>query len=716
MRGFRREGVFLVLGILLGCRGTPPAPEGRIECLRDRYGVPHVFAATDRGAMFGLGWVTARDRGFQMYYKLRIAQGRLAELVGIRRHGRRRMTTLDNDRRMRIFGFARKAEEAARLLDPETRTLLQAYADGVNAWFRRPGSRKGLFETYGLDPEPWTPASCILSWWYLGQFFATDGTRDFLAWRNRGRTRLAGRKPEAPAPDDSAAVVRREDVSEEWIREVGDFLRSKGYGSPPSEEGGEPGPKFSHAWVVGARRSATGSTLLVSDPQTKVTNPSLFFEYHVKGRTFDARGIGVPGCPMILIGFTDRVAWGVTALGADQADLFRLKTDPRHPDRYFFDGKWRPFVRRTERIRIKGRKPVELEVLETRFGPVVNSLAFAGPGAPLLALKRVPLSDLRNPTLRAGFGMMRARDAAAFLDAARGWRFPSANLLFGDRAGRIGYTLVAAIPVRSPLSPAGGRYPQDGSASRFDWRGFLPPELLPHVLDPKRGALYSANHLPVGSFYPADLGIATGSKGHSLRSWRLAERLEGGGRLGPAEVFGIHFDCVNPARRELVRLALHCRDLGLPLSPETGMALLLLEDWFANGASSDLRIEGAALATRIPLRFRAGNTPLALRHGGGLSGLTRWLRGVRRRIAKDPRAPVREEERRYVDEGLAEAWNSALEAYGEDFRRWRDLALEAVKRRPLPYFQSLEGFPGLGPARDLRTPGLFCVDGSTIQS
>ena len=91
------------------------------------------------------------------------------------------------------------------------------------------------------------------------------------------------------------------------------------------------GPKFSHAWVVGGKRTTTGSSVLVSDPQTPVRNPSLFYEFHVQGKTFNARGIGVPGSPIILIGFTDQVAWGVTALGADQADLFLLETDPASP-------------------------------------------------------------------------------------------------------------------------------------------------------------------------------------------------------------------------------------------------------------------------------------------------------------------------------------------------------------------------------------------------
>ena len=702
----------------------------KVELIRDHWGVPHLFAKTDRAALFGLGYATAEDRGFQMHFKLRIAKGRLAETVGILRHGRKRWTTLDNDRKMRTFGFARKALEASQRLDPHTRALLQAYSDGVNTWFREhPKERHPLFARFGLEPETWTPADCILSWWYLGQFFATDGTRDFLAWRNRGRDRFSRAGPQMAAlrreaakikplgPDNAAAVVQRSDVSEEWIQEVRNYLKAMGFAQSAKEGAGDKGRKFSHAWVVGGKKTTTGSTLLVSDPQTRVTNPSLFYEYHIKGGTFNARGIGVPGCPMLLIGFTRDVAWGVTALGADQADLFRLHSDRAHPGQYRLDGKWLPLETRTETIKVRGGEEVSLQIRESRFGPIVNAFAFTRPGEPLVAVKRIPLWKPSGATLRAGFAMMRARNAQEFYQAISGWRFPSTNILFGDRKGDIGYSVQGALPIRSPLALRGGRYAHDGSASKFDWKGILPFRFLPHVLNPKRGYLYSGNHLPIASFYPANIGISTGSMGHSLRSWRLSELLATQGLLTPKNVFGMHNDCVNPARREIVHLGLHCTEnLGFNLSPESQMALLILGDWFRNGASSDLRKEGAALATKIPLRFRVLNTPLTLRYGGGLSGLSRWLRAVKERLAKDPKAKVSKLEVKFVDELLSDAWEAALTQYGQDFKQWGTKARASVLQRPMPYEQSLEGFPGLDPKEHKTLPALFCVDGSTIQS
>ena len=267
--------LLLALGII-GWTGLAVAADyGPIELVRDRWGTPHVFAETDAGAMYGLGYATAEDRGFQMTYSLRIIQGRLAEVLGIVQQTNRRETSLDHDRKMRTFGFDHAAQQVVANLDRESRNLLQAYCDGVNDYFARSSDRRmALFAEYDLEPEPWTPADCLASWWHLGQFFATDGTRDLMALRNRGRNdprqmlrqlrsqrgdRGGGRRPlemdvdaRPLPPDDGPAVVKRADVSPEWIERTTQFAQEHGLANEITN--GPAGPKFSHAWVVGKSR------------------------------------------------------------------------------------------------------------------------------------------------------------------------------------------------------------------------------------------------------------------------------------------------------------------------------------------------------------------------------------------------------------------------------------------------------------------------------
>jgi penicillin amidase len=257
----------------------------------------------------------------------------------------------------------------------------------------------------------------------------------------------------------------------------------------------------------------------------------------------------------------------------------------------------------------------------------------------------------------------------------------------------------------------------DGTRSAANWQGFVPHDLLPHVINPSRGWIASANHRAIGAFYPLPLGLSTGSMGHTIRSWRLYERLSGQTRLKPEEVLNVHFDTVNPARRDLVRLGLHLRDvLRREISPESAQALKHLEGWYTRGAKSDLTERGAELAGEIPTMFRFMTTSLAARYGGGESGLCRFLRSVQGRLAKDSRAPLDKEEQDFIDQSLANAWRSACQRYGDDPDQWLEEARAQVRQRRIEYFGSLDGYGSLDPQLNLSMPALTCVDGGTIKS
>jgi penicillin amidase len=719
-----------------------PAASGAssVEILRDPWGVPHVFAETDADAFRGLGYATAEDRALQMTYALRLVQGRLAEVVGEVRHRQRNQTSLDHDRRLRTFGFHRVARRVADQLDPESRTLLDAYADGVNTWFREhPDQWEPRFRQYELRPEPWTAADCLAVWWHLGQFFATDGTRELISARNAGRTpgraspglgqgrgpsagRGAASRPDGEPspdtlrlpPDDAAAVVRRSDLTPEWMERVMGYAREHGIESPGSGAGAD-GPKFSHAWVVGGQRTTTGSSVLVSDPQTPVRNPSLLYEFHLQGKTFNARGVGVAGSPVLLIGFTEQVAWGATALGADQADLFRLETDSARPGEYRFDGHWRSMTQHREILRVRGGDPVELMVRETHLGPVATAFSFALPEEGEVALKRIPLAETDRDTFQGYLAMLRSKSAKEFDVALGGWRFPSANIVFGDRHGAIGYRAVGALPVRSRMDRAGGHQAMPGHRAEHDWQEILPADLMPGVLNPAAGVVFSGNHRAIEIWYPIPLGAMTGAGGDTVRSWRLRERLEARDRFTPEDVLDIHFDTVNPARRELVRLGLHLRDTQRRELPEdTLRALEVLEPWYRAGARSDLRYPGAEVALELNTFFRFVSTDLALVYGGGESGLTYFLKTMAARLASDAQASLSAIESDFVERSLGDAWKSALRQYGDDPKRWNDQARAAVGTRRLGYMETLDGYPELDPDLSVRMPELTAMDGGTL--
>lgn len=715
--------------------GNRKAEYGKIELLRDRWGVPHVYSGTDAGAMYGLGYATAEDRAFQMYYNLRILQGRLAELIGdvkvgaTRRQPEGKNSALRNDIKMRTIGYYRAAQRVAHNLDHETRSLLQAYSDGVNDYItNHPNDLLYLFGKLDLEPEPWTPAACIASWWRLGLFFAGDGLRDMIPYYDikEGRRKvrsfdvtdtasvLSSRKIR-----DDAAVIQRNDVDDEWARKVISYAKAHGLtrkvDTTPIRRRPQ-GRRFSHAWVVGAKKTTDSSAVLVSDPQTPVRNPSLFYEFHIAGKTFNARGIGVAGSPVILIGFTENVAWGMTALGADQADLFVLKTDPNHPNQYLSDGNWVDMQVHNETIREKNGRARTLTLKETHLGPVVTSLALGARQADQVALKRIPVCESSRETIQGAWAMMRAKDVYEFQQALGGWRFPSANCLFGDHKGNIGYKTVLALPVRSSHALLNGQAAHDGSKPETDWQGILPHELLPQIINPSHGWLVSANHRPIAAFYPIPMGMSTGSLGDTDRSWRLKERIRTKEIFKPKDVLDIHYDTVNSVKRDIVRLGYHLRDvLKFPLEAETLRALDYLESWRACGSKSEMSIKGTEILNLMPMAFRH-NFAAARVYGGGLSGLSNMLQTINIRLAKDPNALLTEEETEYINLMLRAAWRYSKANYGDDPAQWQEQAEKKLCESRLGYFTTLDGFASLDTEKDISLPTLSCIDGGTIFS
>jgi len=707
---------------------------GQIELLRDRWGVPHVFAESDAGAMYGLGYATAEDRAFQMYYNLRIIQGRLAEVIGdvkigvTRQQPQGKNSALRSDIEMRTIGYYRTAQEVARQLDPELRELLDAYCRGVNDYIAtHPNDLLDLFARYGVQPEPWTPADCIASWWRLGLFFSGNGLNEMAAYyeikdgtrqvRQFAPTDAEGATQGLPIRDD-ASVIQRDDVTDAWVQEVVDYATLHGLTRKVdvTRAAQRPGPRFSHAWVVGGKRTTTGSAVLISDPQTPVRNPSLWYEFHISGKTFNARGLGVAGSPSLLMGFTPDVAWGLTALGGDQADLFVLKTDPNHPDQYLFDGQWRPMEVRSETIGIKDGRPHMLTVRQTHLGPVVTSLATGVRRGDEVTLKRIPICEPQRDTFQGLLDMIRAKDVTEFQKALGGWRFPSANCVFGDRKGNIGYKTILALAVRSAHSLLDEKAAHEGWDSANDWQETLPHELLPQVINPEQGWLVTANHRPIASFYPISMGISTGSLGDTDRSWRLKERVRAVEQFTPEDVLSVHYDTVNAIKRDLVKLGYHLRDVQkYPLEEDTLKALDYLEPWVAAGCKLEMPIAGTEIVNLMPMAFRQ-NFAAAVTYGGGLSGLCSMLQTIGGRIEANPNSVLTEEEADYVNLMVRAAWRYGVASYGDDPNAWNQRAKQALLETKLPYMSTLDGFGSLDEQKDITHPALQCVDGGTILS
>lgn len=686
----------------------PPSTTPGVEIAWDLWGVPHVFAKSDEEAMFGLGYAAAKARLIQMELSRRVIQGRLAELIGDVSMGSSDDSSINSDIYMRTIGFYRHAKEIVASFSGEERQFLQAYTDGVNRYIvENPTHFQGIIPDLIHQPEPWKSEDCIACWIYLANFFTRDGLNE---------AKLLSEPTSANPVDDSAAVVKREDVDEEWVDKVMDFAKEHGYDTTQLEGNNTSSPSFSHAWVVAGSHTTTGAAVLVSDPQTPVALPNLFFEFHIKGETFDARGIGVAGSPTILIGWNRDVAWGVTALGGDQSDLFKLNVDRGHVDQYLWDGIWKKMNVWTESVEISGQDPVVTTIKQTHLGPVVTQFLKGKVDPGEYALHRVPQVLVDVDTFKASITMMRSRSAEEFDKALKMWSYPPVNVVFGDKNGEIGYHMTGASPIRAANPKVSGTTFQDGSGSFGEWQGFIPHELQPHVFNPKQGWLASANHRPVESWYPMQQR-GTGSSGHTTRSWRLYELMQSYTQvLAPDDVFAIHYDDVDPARRTMVEAAIYLVDKqGVNLAAEATRALDLLRSWLTRGAhcsSSDLAYP---LVNNIGTMFRMSSSGTSLaRYGGGESGLVLFCKALKKSMATND--IIDTDAKTYIEDAIVQSWRTCVQLHGADPALWPERFRNSLARRKLEYMVGLDGFPSLNPELGINYPILSDLTTSTIFS
>lgn len=698
-----------------------------IHLVRDSYGVAHVYSPTDAGAYFGAGYAAAGDRLFQMYWGRLMIHGRMAEFFGPGPQlAPGKFQYLEADKVARYYGWRRHADQVIAAIDPEVAGLLQAYADGVNAYVNSANPAiHPLFAQFGVPFDPWTAADCVALWIRLARHFSSDATgkaaglhqfEDLVA--QFGLDQAIDMMTPDVVYDEAAAAVLQSDVPPAVQQAMAAYAAQWGYSASAPRPSWRETPHFSHAWAVSGGKTTTGRAVLHSDPQTAIHVPSTFYEWHMKGASFEVRGIGVAGSPNLIIGSSGSNAWGATALGMDQADLFELTVDPlNHPNEYLLDGQWLPYANTSRQvILVQGQAPVTVVYRETYWGPEITELVSDVDPGEEYAVKMIPLATPADDAAEGYLAMYRAQTLEQFGAALAGVPYPSLNAVFANADGRVGYWANGANPLRSTRSPLGGQIAQNGAFTHFDWLDIVPHELMPYAIQPAAGFVLSGNHMPVGAWYPIPATFGTGSHGDTTRSRRLRERLSALGSFTPADVLAVHHDLVQPARRDLAELGLFLRDVqGYPLSMGALRALIELQPWLASGAGMTDVHRGVVVAHFMDLQFRADQVPtLVPIYGGGENGLNFFLKTKIAGIQQQPPVLLQPDEAVWINTVLGRAHMAATVAAGPT-SAWLSWYQNNVLRVVRPQWTSLEGFPPLT-AVTYPSAQLDCTDGGTILS
>jgi penicillin amidase len=513
-----------------------------LEIVRDRHGVPHIYAGSVEDAQFGLGFVHAQDRLWQMEMNRRIGSGRLSEALGA--------ATLDADKFLRVLGVRRAAEATLKSLNVQARGELDAYAAGVNAFLaQRSGPLPPEFLLTGVSPEPWQIADSV-AWikmmaWDLGGNWRSELLRLRLA-KKLATAQIGEFLPPYPgdaplALADYGALYRQLDAS-----------KLASLAIPGISESGA-----SNNWVMDGSRTASGKPLLANDPHLGLAAPAVWYFAHLSAPGYEVMGATLPGVPGVVLGRNARIAWGFTNTGPDVQDLYVERVDAA--GQVLTPGGWRKLASRSEVIKVKGQADAALTVRESRHGPLISDAlkpaADALPQGYALALAWTALrtDDL---SVQVAGRFARAGNWGEFLAAAREFHSPQQNMVYADIEGNIGFVAPGRIPVRKPENDLKGQAPAPGWDAKYDWNGFIAFEELPQSYNPASGELMTANHKIVPDDYPHYL---TSEWVLPYRAQRITQLLGATPKHTPQSFAKIQADTVSLQVREILPLLLKTR-------------------------------------------------------------------------------------------------------------------------------------------------------------
>lgn len=528
MRWVKRIGLFLLLlavgvaafGVYTVRRSFPQVRgeleidglNSTVEVLRDEFGVPHIYASNQHDLFFAQGYTHAQDRFYQMDFWRHIGAGRLSEMFG--------ESQVDTDRFLRSLGWEDIAAEEWDSMTGRSREILQAYADGVNAYLETHSGADISLE-YAILPlqnpeyeiEPWSPIN-TLTWakvmsWDLSGNMSSEIARAVLG-RDLSPEQVTQLFP--PFPEDKPVIVeeagRTASTSQSAIPDEA-IPALIAAGAAADDLWGLTGGGFegigSNNWVVSGDHTGSGMPLLANDTHLANQMPSIWYEngLHCTDDADDCPwqsvGFSFAGTPGVVIGHNSHHAWGVTSEAADTQDMFIERLNPDDPGEYEVDGEWVDFEVRTETIEVGGGEDVTYKVLSTRHGPVISQTFLSEVGFDDSATVDLPddyvvamaWQSLEPSTLaEAIIGINLATSYEEFRDAVALWDIAAQNVVYADIEGNIAYHSTGEIPVRTD---GDGLYPVPGWTSDYEWTGTIPFEEMPSVLNPSRGFIATAN-------------------------------------------------------------------------------------------------------------------------------------------------------------------------------------------------------------------------------
>ncbi|MFA5921360.1 MAG: penicillin acylase family protein [Methylococcaceae bacterium] len=508
----------------------------------DEKDIPTISAKSREDAFHALGFVTARDRLFQMDLLRRHMAGRLAEVMG--------PALKESDRRHRVMGFEQVAHAIVQRLPQEQKRVLDAYVEGVNQAMDSLAVLPPEFLLLGYSPSAWRSEDSLL---------VVLGMEEDLGWTGDAERRASIMEAALPKSVKSFFMPPIDRYTDK-------LLNGKASGMPlpsiPENElsalldnnGGPehyaglvtdaPPLKGSNGWVVGPAKTWDGRAILANDMHLSLRVPNIWYRAEVRYGDVRLTGLTLPGVPLIVVGSNGKVAWGFTNIEGDFVDLVSLELNPDDPESYRTPKGFVRFGEREETVRVKGEADFTFKVQTTEWGPVLPEPLLSKRVAVHWATLDPGATDLHLLNLDV---VNDVKEAQTIFNRAGG---PPLNALAADHQGNIGWTYSGKIPKRFGLNGSVSRCWADGSRG---WAGYISPQELPRLLNPSSGFIVNANQRMLGDYYPYVIGHYFG---HGHRAYRITERLLDAKNLTERDMFALQLDTKVEFYRFYQRLAL----------------------------------------------------------------------------------------------------------------------------------------------------------------
>ncbi|MGO4299366.1 penicillin acylase family protein [Leifsonia sp. RAF41] len=509
-----------------------------VEIIIDQWGVPHIYADSDKDLYFAQGFNAARDRLFQIDTWRRRGLGLVSAVLG--------EAHIEQDAAARAFLYAGDPDEDLRAYGRHAKGAVESFVAGINAYIALTRSDPSLlppeFALVGYQPDTWetTDISRIRT---HGLFYNAEyELARALTLRDHGgdveRLRATAEPPielTLPRGLDASAL------SAETLQQYRLAFARVMFGTTNTKRR-EAEPGGSNNWVIGPSRTTTGRPILANDPHRAMDFPSLRYIAHLVSPETDLIGAGEPALPGISIGHTQEVAFGLTIFPLDQEDLIVYETHPDDPHLYRWADGWEAMSSRTERIPVLGQPDRVTQLWFTRHGPVIDRDRTRNV---VIALRAAWLEPGMAPYL-ASIEYSKASNAAEFLDALKFWGAPGANQLFATTEGRIGWRPSAAVPQRRGWE---GSTPVPGDGSH-EWDGVRRDGILPTVIDPTSGWLATANQFNL----PEDSPVVGHDWSSDSRYRRIAQMLDQKANLSVADCVRMQTDYQSLPAVEMIEI------------------------------------------------------------------------------------------------------------------------------------------------------------------